>query len=228
MDPQTQTILRDWGIFLLQIFVLILSVAVIILIYRYARAVFKRMIFLIKITAFCKTQSICIKKIAPRFISIFKNTESPELLIETKDKRYVLKFFTPSVVKNINLNFITPNEYFLTSVKGFVLVTRNAGALIRASFFKPKNIESTLLKLSHTEIHEKVKGQKFLPSPTYEKYHSCKMETENILIINPVPLNIKYIHINRFEPLLCGDKYSNFKIYSTNDFYLHFVRNNQI
>ena len=227
MDPQTQTIVRDWGIFLFQIFVLIICIAVFILVYRYARAILKRTIFLFKLTVFCKTQSIPIKKTGSQFISIFKNIKSPELVIETTDKRYIIKYFTPTIVKNVNLNFITPNDYFLTSVKGFVLVTRNAGALIRASFFKPKNIESTFLKLTHTEIHEKVKGQKFLPSPSYEKYHDENKETENILLINPIPLNIKYVHINRFEPLLGGDEYGGFRIYSTNEFYLNFVRNNQ-
>ncbi len=227
MDPQTQTIVRDWGIFLFQIFVLIISIAVVIFVYRYVRAILKRTIFFFKLKVFCKTQSIPIKKTGSQFTSIFKNTKSPELLIETVEKRYIIKYFTPSIVKNVNLNFITPNDYFLTSVKGFVLVTRNAGALIRASFFKPKNIESTFIKLTHTEIHEKVKGQKFLPTPNYEKYNRDGKETENILIINPIPLNIKYIHINRFEQLLGGDEYGNFKIYSTNEFYLNFVRNNQ-
>ena len=151
-----------------------------------------------KIKVFCKAQGIHINKTAPLLISIFKNTKLPELLLETEEKRYILKYFTPSIVKNINLNFITPNDYFLTSVKGFVLITRNAGALIRASFFKPKNIESTFLKLTHTEVHERIKGQKFLPSPNYEKYHSDNKVTENILIINPIPLNIKYVHVNRF------------------------------
>ncbi len=227
MDPQTQTIVRDWGIFLFQIFVLIISIAVFILVYRYVRAILKRTIFFFKLNVFCKTQSISIKKTGSQFISIFKNTKSPELVIETTDKRYIIKYFTPSIVKNVNLNFITSNDYFLTSVKGFVLVTRNAGALIRASFFKPKNIEATFLKLTHTETHEKVKGQKFLHTPDYGKYHNDNKETENILIINPIPLNIKYVHVNRFEPLLGGDEYGNFKVYSTNEFYLNIVRNNQ-
>ena len=227
MDPQTKTIIRDWGIFLFQIFVLIICIAFFILIYRYARAILKRIIFFAKIKVFCKVQGIHINKTAPLFISIFKNTKSPELLLETEEKRYILKYFTPSIVKNINLNFITPNDYFLTSVKGFVLITRNAGALIRTSFFKPKNIESTFLKLTHTEVHERIKGQKFLPSPNYEKYHSDNKVTENILIINPIPLNIKYVHVNRFEPLLAGDEYGKFKVFSTNEFYLYFVRNNK-
>ena len=227
MDPQTQTIVRDWGIFLLQILILIISIALFILLYRYVRAILKRTIFLFKLKIFCKMQDISIKKTGSWSISVFMNTKSPELLIETEEKRYVVKFFTPSVVKNVNLNFITPNDYFLTSVKGFVLVTRNAGALIRYSFFRPKNIESTFLKLTHTEIHEKIKGQKFLPTPEYGKYHSIEKKTENILIINPIPLNIKYAHVNRFESLLGGDEYGNFKVYSTNEFYLNFVRNNK-
>ena len=227
MDPQTKTIIRDWGIFLFQIFVLIICIAFFILIYRYARAILKRIIFFVKIKVFCKAQGIHINKTAPLLISIFKNTKLPELLLETEEKRYILKYFTPSIVKNINLNFITPNDYFLTSVKGFILTTRNAGALIRASFFKPKNIESTFLKLTHTEVHERIKGQKFLPSPNYEKYHIDNKVTEKILIINPIPLNIKYVHVNRFEPLLGGDEYGKFKVFSTNEFYLYFVRNNK-
>ena len=226
MNPRTQTILRAWGIFLFQIFVLIVSIAIFILIYRYIRALLKRVIFLVKINVFCKKNHIQVRKTKLQLLSVFKNTKSPELIIENNVKRYVIKFFTPTIVKNVNLNFVSPNYYFLTNVKGYVLLTRNAGSLIKARFFKPKNIEDTFLKMTHKELVEKVKGQKYLPPIDFEKYKSSEKITENILMITPVPLNMKYINANRFDALMSGDKYANFKVYSTNEFYLEFVRNN--
>lgn len=98
--------------------------------------------------------------------------------------------------------------------------------LIRSSFFKPKNIETTFLKLTHTEIIEKMKGIKHLPTIDFLRYDVDNKKTENILIINPIPLNIKYINANCFELLLSGDKYDNYRVYSANEFYLGFVRNN--
>ena len=226
MDRQTETIIRDWGIFLFQTFLLIIFVAITILIYRYARAIIRRIAFLSKLTLFCKMKNIKIQKIRSAILSIFKNTKTPELIIENNSKRYVIKFFTPSIVKNVNMNFISPNYYFLTSIKGYILIARNAGALIRSSFFKPKNIETTFLKLTHTEIIEKMKGIKHLPTIDFLRYDVDNKKTENILIINPIPLNIKYINANCFELLLSGDKYDNYRVYSANEFYLGFVRNN--
>ena len=226
MDRQTETIIRDWGIFLFQTFLLITFIAIAILIYRYVRAIIRRIAFLSKLTLFCRMKNIKIQKTGSALLSIFKNTKAPELIIDNDCKRYVIKFFTPTIVKNVNINFISPNYYFLTSVKGYILFARNAGALIRTSFFKPKNIEATFLKLTHTETVEKMKGRKHLPTIDFSRYSTNEKETENILIINPIPLNIKYINANRFELLLSGDKYDNYRVYSANEFYLGFVRNN--
>ena len=219
------TIREAWGIFLLQFFILIVGIILLIFIFRYVRAIIKRCRFVTSTSVFCKMSNIDYKKTAWQYASIFKNTNKADLIIDTKEKRYVVKYFTPSIVKNINLHFITPNRYYITNVKGFVLITRNAGSLLRASFFKPKNIEATFLSLTHTEMYEHIKGEKRLPTIDFDVYKCDDKETENILIINPVPLNIKYINKNKFDQLFGGDTYSNFKVYSTEEFLLYVKRN---
>ena len=74
-------------------------------------------------------------------------------------------------------------------------------------------------------MYEHIKGEKHLPSIEFDAYKCEDKETENILIINPVPLNIKYINKNKFDQLFSGDTYSNFKVYSTEEFLLYVKRN---
>lgn len=219
-----QTIIRAWALFLLEVLGLIIFIALSILAFRYLRAINKRKKFVKKAVSFCKSNNIQVKKTSWQYASIFRNAKKPDMVIDTDIKRYVIKFFTPSIVKNINLHFITPNRYFVTNVKGYILVTRNAGALIRAGFFKPKNVEDTFLKLTHTEIIELVKGEKPLADFSFDDFRDNSKETENILIINPIPLNVKYINKNRFDLLLSGDCYSNYKMYSTEEFLLFINR----
>ena len=218
------TIKEAWGLFLLELLALILVIVLSVFAFRYIRAICKRRRFVRKITALCKSNKILFNKNAWQYASIFRNTKKPDLIIDTESKRYVIKYFTPSIVKNINLHFITPNRYFITNVKGYILVTRNAGALIRAGFFKPKNIESTFLSLTHTEIVEFVKGEKKFPSIEFDKYKHESKKTQNVLIINPIPLNVKYINKNKFDLLLSGDSYHNYQMYSTEEFLLGFKR----
>lgn len=224
LSPEARSIIRSWVKFLFELLILILIIAVIVLIYRYIRAIYKRARFVTKATFYCKTNKLKLQKNSFQYLSILCNTKKPDLIMETENKRYVIKYFTPSILKNVNLSFITPNRYFITNVKGFILVAKNVGFLLRARLFKPKNIDSTFLSLTHTEITEHIKGEKRLPTISFDLYKSAEKETENILIINPIPLNVKYINKNKFDLLLSGDEYHNFKIYSSEEFLMTFIR----
>ena len=163
-------------------------------------------------------EGVVVKRITLQYGSIFFNTKKVDMVIDTKEKRYVIKYFTPSVTKNINLFFLTPNRYFITTVMGYTLLTRSSGFVIISRLFKPKNIDDLFLKMTYTEMIETVKGEKTLPSVDFDRYATRDKKTENILIINPIPLNVKYLDKNHFEQILSGDRYGDFKIFSSNDF----------
>lgn len=194
--------------------IIILSISA----FRYLRAIYKRSKFLARLMPLDAREGVVVKRITLQYGSIFRNTKKVDLVIDTKEKRYVVKYFTPSVTKNINLFFLTPTRYFITTVMGYTLLTRSSGFIILARLFKPKDIDELFLKMTYTEMIETVKGEKSLPSVNFESYASKDKPTENILIINPIPLNVKCLNKNRLEPLLSGDKYGNFKIFSSNDF----------
>ncbi len=210
--------LDHWLRFLVEILCLVAIVVFSIIVFRYLRAIYKRSKFLAKLIPLDARDGVVVKKITSQYVSIFRNTKKVDLIVETKEKRYVIKYFTPSVIKNINLFFITPNRYFITNVKGYTLLLRNVGFIIFARIFKPQTIEETFLRMTHNEIYEVAKGEKKLPIIDFDSYSTKDKITENILIINPIPLNVKYINKNRFDPLLSGDEYGDFKMFSTDGF----------
>ncbi|MBQ7761768.1 MAG: hypothetical protein IJ400_06910 [Clostridia bacterium] len=218
MSEEQLLYLGYWLTFLAEIICLVAIVVFLIIAFRYLRAIYKRSKFLARLIPLDVREGVVVKKITSQYGSIFCNTKKVDIIVETKEKRYVIKYFTPSVIKNINLFFITPNRYFITNVKGYTLLLRNVGFIIFARMFKPKRIEETFLRMTHNEIYEVVKGEKHLPTIDFDSYSTKDKITENVLMVNPIPLNIKYINKNRFEPLLSGDEYESFKIFSTDGF----------
>lgn len=210
--------LRYWLEFLAGVVCFIAIIILSISAIRYLRAIYKRSKFLARLMPLDARKGVEVKRITLQYGSIFRNTKKVDMVIDTTEKRYVVKYFTPSVTKNINLFFLTPNRYFITTVMGYTLLTRSSGFIILSRLFKPKDIDELFLKMTYTEMIETVKGEKALPSVDFDKYASRDKITENVLIINPIPLNVKCLDKNRFVPLLSGDQYHNFKIFSTNDF----------
>lgn len=207
-----------WAVFLLQLFLLIFGVLLFMYVLRNLRSIFKRKRAISNFKAVCEKNNVVFKKNASLYKSLFKDTTEPEMVIETSEKRYVIKLFNPANIKNINITFLTPEKYIITKANGYILVSKNIYWLFITNMFRPKNISSRFFIPVHIEQYETNKGIKDFPKIDFDTYRLAEKETVNVMMFNPVPLNIKYIDKSHTRQLLSGDKFENYEIYSSGDF----------
>ena len=206
-----------WAVFLLQLFILIFGILFFMYVWRNLRVILKRARAVSNFRAVCDKNNIKLEKKSSLYKSLFKDTTEPELVIETDETKYVIKLFNPAVIKNINVTFLSPSEYIVTKANGYILVSKNMYWLFITNLFRPKNISSRFFIPVHTMQYETVKGIKSFPKINFEEKPSEK-KTVNVLMFNPVPLNIKYVDKSHTRQLLSGDKFEGYEIYSSGDF----------
>lgn len=143
------------------------------------------------------------------YSSIFAQSSQPELIIKADNKIYEIKFFAC-----LKYN----NTYTLSDLSSFI--TTDNTARIMLSFGIPsvspglplrtreeqRLWNRTIVKTGKAYLKNEKKGATVA--------FSASEDTEKILCINPISVEIQAVHTNRPEKLFDGDKFKGCTVYS--------------
>ena len=199
-------IIKSWLIFTAQIAAAVLIIVLLVKSYKYVRALFKRAALMRSIRAICrKNGCTCIERNV--YSSVFGRSNTAELTVVTDKKTYAIKFFACLKYKD---------TYTLSDLTSFT--TTNNARPILLSFgignsgmvFNNKNEQQLALKrivkADGTYINAENSGSSVI-FPDGEN-------TEKILCINPISVEINVVRTNRPERIFDGEKFMYCTVYS--------------
>ena len=204
-----------WGIFVVQVLLIVAGVLLLFCLLRYTRALRKRAKAVRRIRKAAQKKGYICETNNTAYTSVFRPSERPAILLDDGERVYKIRFL-PVLYRRCKLYFVAKNVYYITRMKGAALMHARFGR-----FFTP-HVVANFAPLRHSELAAFV--QSFNTIPTMEKRHDRRDRIhEEVLILNPVPMCAFYRVKNTYEPLLGGEKHDGVWINDIAGF-LHFLR----
>ena len=204
-----------WGIFVVQVLLIVVGIFVLLCLLRYTRTLRKRAKAVRRIRKAAQEKGYICETNNTAYTSVFRPSERPAILLDDGERVYKIRFL-PVLYRRCRLYFVAKNVYYITRMKGAAIMHARFGPLAApnfAAFFMPR---------MHSELA--AFAQSFLTLPTMEKRHDRHDRIhEEVLILNPVPMCAFYRVKNTYEPLLGGEKHDGVWIHDIAGF-LHFLR----
>ena len=175
----------------IMLFDLLLYALIILTIYRLARAILMRLSFIRKIKKICNDKQYTIKKLRSPLLSIFYKSDKIDLILDTKDTVYNIKFMSSLSRKKV---------YHFVDTKNYITYLKMYFALPMATKFN-----ESILFLSYHRFPavEKKQGDN-------EKY---------VILFNPIPNEITHIGDDGARHITAnGAKIEDFYIYNAKGF----------
>ena len=172
---------------------------------KYFRALWKRFCLLTRLKRICRRRKYGWKRLSSCYKSIFKVTDSPELLITIRDKKYAVKFFTCLRYRD-TYTLENIDHYTTHSNTKMILLDSHypsAGFKVDSLMWMPRTarLESGIVK----EVEVLEDG-----GAATEEYP----DAEKILCVNPISVEMRRVVKNRTEQVFDGDKIDGYTVYS--------------
>lgn len=211
---ETWQTIYNWIVFLGEIALIVLSLVLIYYLYRYLRALRKRLRAVKQLKASAKKAGFrCVKTSASHINFDAHNMETCFVL--TKGLTQYNVRFLATVGKNRILRFLSPDSYVSEKNFGYIILnTRSVISIMMAKMFKPKNIPGNLLKWVHTE-------NVTFPSNTIHTKGVEVLQDGNvheIVILNPVPLKVFLLDKTTWKLVIGGETWQKLSFHDISSF----------
>ena len=212
-DYERAQMLYNWIVFLGEIALYVLAGVMIYFLYRYLRAVNKRVKAVKNIRKSAEIAGFKCKKTGNYLNFDCHNMET--CMVLTKGLTQYNVRFLSTFGKNRNLRFYSPDEYVSEKIVGYILLNaKGSGFLSWARIFKPKNIPGNLLKWIHTETFA-------FPSKRIRTTGVENLQSGNVhevVIFNPVPLRAYYLDKTLWKLIVGGETWKNLSFHDISTF----------
>jgi len=204
----------NWIVFLGQMVLIVIGLVLLYYLYRYLRALRKRLRAVKQLKASAKKAGFrCVKTSASHINFDAHNMETCFVL--TKGLTQYNVRFLATIGKNRTLRFLSPDSYVSEKNFGYILLnTRNVISIMMAKMFKPKNIPGNLLKWVHTE-------NVTFPSNTIHTKGVEVLQEGNvheIVILNPVPLKVFLLDKTTWKQVIGGETWQKLSFHDISSF----------
>ena len=173
---------------------------------RYARSLILRIKHTVRLCRLCRQQGFELHRQASPILSVFIPTRRPEWLIETPTVTYCVHFLAIHN-RHAHLDLLDSFAYTLTTVHG--QGARFWGRRGVSIFFNPQTGDQTYENQSFHTLH----------FPIQVEQDTSRME--RILLLNPVPSEIRYLKGSTFEFVGNGDRVYDFTLHDAKSFAAH-------
>ncbi len=210
-------IVKAW----LELFLVLAAIAVgvwlVLEAYTWLRAIRKRLDAKKRVKAYAKSNGLAFAEHASSFKSLFKRSATPEWVVETERRRYIISLM-PTVRRLRVLHLHENGLYNYTKKGGFVLAAVPGNRLARLSHPMPANLFGRYVG-SDIELP---RGLYRTPEISYADHHSADRENVHILLLSPIPLDIDLCEGGRIRKISDGDRlpalYGDAQVFSASGF----------
>ena len=212
-DYERAQMLYNWIVFLGEIALYVLVGVMIYFLYRYLRAVNKRVKAVKNIRKSAEIAGFKCKKTG-NYLNFDCHNMATCMVLTKGLTQYNVRFLS-TFGKNRNLRFYSPDEYVSEKIVGYILLNaKGSGFLSWARIFKPKNIPGNLLKWMHTETFA-------FPSKRIRTTGVENLQSGNVhevVIFNPVPLKAYYLDKTLWKLIVGGETWKNLSFHDISTF----------
>ena len=173
---------------------------------RYARSLILRIKHTVRLRRLCRQQGFELHRQASPIRSVFIPTRRPEWLIETPTVTYCVHFLAIHN-RHAHLDLLDSFAYTLTTVHG--QAARFWGRHGYSIFFNSRTGDQTYENQSFHTLHFPIQVEQ------------DTSRVERILLLNPVPSEIRYLKGSTFEYVGNGDRVYDFTLHDANSFAAH-------
>ncbi len=220
---------KSYYILTVQIALFVCVAVLVYFIYRYIRAVAIRCSFIRRIKRFAKENNYKISRKTNTILSLFKVTDTPELLVENSDTAFVIKFWS-TVRGKKTLRLMSNGLYSYSNNIGYMnLLTNPKGHILTGgAVFCPPNIKYyQKFSNTHSEMVEVIKGVHLMPDIKWGKLEKADKNNMRILLLNPIPFGVVRIENGVERRHTDGDSFCGVNVYSAMGF-LSYLRGESI
>ncbi|MBE6595749.1 MAG: hypothetical protein E7644_08125 [Ruminococcaceae bacterium] len=197
--------LRAWYLLLLQLAALICVLFVVVKLLSLALAFHTRYRSFQKLKRYAKRNQLYFQKNANIYLSLFRRTTRPELIIETSRTRYIISLWA-TVQKRRVLHLSSSGIYHYSKIIGF-------------TFFHPRGARWNVGIPDQVQDRVGVPGQMHLmPDIRFEDFASAEKENIFVLLLNPVPMNVDYVENGTLRKVSDGDRLGEMYLWATSGF----------
>ena len=205
MDIYTKTVITSWIELILTVTAAILAVILAVKAAKYIRAVLRRISFMRRLKSECLRSGTELTILSSPYRSVFRPSDTSELLLKTSDKLYSLKFF-PCIHNKDTYQFDAEGNYHRISNYKPLFLNHRYYTFGTAG---NKTIKKVLLPnmLRHNDTFFKKSG-------CTNFNHSDIEGAIPILCLNPVPADVIKVSGNGTVRVFDGDELCGYRVYS--------------
>ena len=166
--------------------------------YNFLRAFFLRFSALRRMKTYAKNNGHKLTVTSNPYLSLFKKTNTPEIIYETDTQRYIMSVWA-TVRRKKTLHLTDFGFYSYSQNIGYWLVCGSFGgnsivSPIGVSLWGGLPKDTKWWYWTHTEIVEApAEGVRFMPKIEFEKHNSPDKENIYVLLLNPIPFGIDFV-----------------------------------
>ena len=199
---------RSWLSFAVTLTAITASVYLVCLAFRYVRAFLIRRKSIRRLKVYAKDNGLRFLVNSNIYKSVFKKTDTPELIIESEKTRYIVSLWA-SIGSTTMLRLLDCGLYMYSKRSGFVFYTGHRRYY--SYLARPKGFEMFPLLLASLENIPR--GMSLFPKISWQAYESSEKKNINILLLNPVPLSVDAVKNGMLCKMNDGSDFLNMKIY---------------
>ncbi len=181
------------------------------------RAIRKRLDAKKRVKSYAKSNGLTFAEHASALASLFKRSATPEWVLETDRRRYIISLM-PTVRRLRILHLHESGLYHYTKKSGFLLAAVPGNRLARLSTPVYTNLFGRYVG-SDVDLP---RGLYRTPEIHYADFHSTDKENVHILLLSPIPLDIDLCEGGRIRQISDGDrlpeKYGDATVFSATGF----------
>ena len=202
----THPILHAWLTFGIQSAMILCIVTVITGCGIWVAAMVKHGRTMREIRKYTCTHGLVLHKNSSPFLSLFKRSATPEWVIDTPHRRYVISLW-PTIRPRRHLYFHFGGLYTYHTPFAFLLMGPAFAPFSRASAYIPGGsvFDAPSFNMSYMNAENLPKGTHLMPTVTYKDLDSMEKENIHILLLSPAPTRVYLLERHRCRQLSEGD-----------------------
>ncbi len=193
---------KAWLELLVVLAAITVGVCLLIEAYTWLRAIRKRLDARKRVKAYAKSNGLTFVEHASSFKSLFKRSVTPEWVVETERRRYIISLMP--TVRRLRVLHLHENGLYNYTKKGGFLLT-NVPWNRMAKLATPPVYANLFSRYVGATI-ELPRGLWRTPEISYTDFHSADKENAHILLLNPIPLDIDLCEGGRIRKISDGDR----------------------
>lgn len=207
MDIYTRTIVYSWLKLLLTIAGIILAVLLLLKSSKYIRAVMKRYSFMHRLRKTCRKEDVKLTVLSSPYRSVFKPSDTSELLLEKDNTLYSLKFFPCINAKDTYLFDRDGNYHTISNFKPIYL--RSPRSPLDAGGIDSSKIRRLLLPLT-LQYNDRIFKNSGQTNFTLSDIENAKP----LLCLNPISVEMQMVKGSGTVTIFDGDTLCGYTVYS--------------